>query len=281
MECLFCVCRSHFEVLAVQGLKQHQLMGGAKVWTGADICDSKEFLFKSMMQVLPGSFRHHFPQIKYQRRGKKSFGQGTVDISRDWANESASIRAGLHLVYSSKMRAAGFFVRRQRRHVTLSVSPGLRLAVISARWLRESTCWVTCNMQISDSVLKSLTTIHSYAQLRHREAGICWTLWHNLWSQKSLHVVFLFLFSKQQSEFLGLKLTGLNWPLSKFRWKLCTPLLKACFYSPLPRKVCKNVFACDSVFIFFNNSKINRWIHHQLILVFELTHMAATPNWTL
>jgi len=43
------------------------------------------------------------------------------------------------------MGAADFFVKRDRRYVTLSIQYGLRLLVISAVWLSDCACWVTCS----------------------------------------------------------------------------------------------------------------------------------------
>ncbi len=98
-------------------------MVGEKVWTGPDISDSKWFLPKAQ----DGSFRAVSDSNTISRRleitekQSLSSGQGTEDISTDWASESASIQAELSTVYLSKMGAADFFVRRDHRCVTLSL----------------------------------------------------------------------------------------------------------------------------------------------------------------
>lgn len=70
-------------------------------------------------QYLESNIISHRAEI----RGKQSLssGQGTADISTDWASESASIQAELSTVYLSKMGAADFFVKRDYRYVTLSL----------------------------------------------------------------------------------------------------------------------------------------------------------------
>lgn len=62
----------------------------------------------------------HF-RLEITEKQSLSSGQGTADISRDWASESASIQAELSTVYLSKMGAADFFVRRDHRYVALSL----------------------------------------------------------------------------------------------------------------------------------------------------------------
>lgn len=123
-----CVCRSGIKVKSVYWEKNTAWWSVFKYKQALTFSDSKWFLRYSLVVSESNTVSS---RLEITGNQSLSSGQGTADISTDWASESASIQAELSTVYLSKMGAADFFVRRDRRYVTLSLRSGLKLCFIS------------------------------------------------------------------------------------------------------------------------------------------------------